>query len=240
MNRKSRIAMVAAGAAALMGMQLYATASAQEHGHGGGGGHAAVGGHAAHVDGRGFVLDSRYNHGRYYPAVGTHFRSLPEGYRPYYWHGSPYYFWGGIWYAPGPFGFGVIYPPFGLVLSVLPPFYTTLWIGGIPYYYANNVYYTWSPADNGYVVVQPPANADQPAAAPGRMQDDLIVYPKNGQSKEQQAADDWECHSWAKGQTGFDPTQPNGGAAPGNVDRTRASYNRAKSACLQARGYEVK
>lgn len=242
MNRKSGITLLAASAAALLGLQVMAQANAaEEHGHAaGGGGHAAVGGRAGHVDGRGMVLDGRYNHGRYYPALGAHIRSLPEGYRPYYWRGSPYYFWGGIWYEPGPFGFGVVYPPFGLVISVLPPYYSTVWFGGIPYYYADNVYYTWSPADNGYAVTAPPPNADQPMAAPGRMQDDLIVYPKNGQTKEQQAADDWECHGWAKGQTGFDPTQPSGGVAPGSADRARSSYNRAKSACLQARGYEVK
>jgi hypothetical protein len=39
-------------------------------------------------DGRGQVLDSRYNHGRYYPPVGTVRPFLPEGYRPYYRGGS--------------------------------------------------------------------------------------------------------------------------------------------------------
>jgi len=36
------------------------------------------------VDGRGQVLDARYNHGRYYPPVGAVTRSLPPDYRPYY------------------------------------------------------------------------------------------------------------------------------------------------------------
>ena len=52
----------------------------------------------------------------------------------------------------------------------------------------------------------------------------------------QQAADDYECHGWAKGQSAFDPTQSTGGD-PGDA---RGNYYRAKSACLQARGYEVK
>src|SRR6202790_4243795 len=51
-------------------------------------------------DGRGQVLDRRYNHGRYYPPRGAVLRSLPDGYRPYYRGGSRYYFSGGIWYAP--------------------------------------------------------------------------------------------------------------------------------------------
>jgi hypothetical protein len=65
-----------------------------------------------------------------------------------------------------------------------------------------------------------------------------MIYPKNGQSKEQQAADQFECHNWAKGQTGFDPTQPGGGAGP-NADAARGNYDRAMSACLQGRGYQV-
>jgi len=125
-----------------------------------------------------------------------------------------------------------------LVIGALPVYYSTVWFGGVPYYYADNVYYTWQPDQNGYQVVDPPAGADQPAAPPDSAQDDLIIYPKNGQSKDQQAADQYECHNWARGQTGFDPTQPAAGN-PGDVDRSRSNYNRAMSACLQARGYQV-
>ena len=193
-------------------------------------------------DGRGQVLDQRYNHGRYYPPAGATFSSLPAGYRPYYRGRDRYYFNGGIWYAPRGTGFVVVRPPPGLVISVLPPYYATVWISGIPYYYADSVYYTWNPDQSGYAVVDPPANADEPSPPPGgapAAQDDIIVYPKNGQSKEQQAADQYECHGWAKNQTGFDPTQPGGGVQSGDVDRSRNSYNRAMSACLQGRGYQV-
>jgi hypothetical protein len=189
----------------------------------------------------GQVLDARYNHGRYYPPVGTLRPSLPEGYRPYYRGGNPYYFSGGIWYAPRGPGFAVIYPPVGLVIGVLPPFYSTVWFGGVPYYYADNVYYSWQPDQNGYAVVDPPDNADAPSQPPPDAtpaQQDLIIYPKNGQSKDQQAADQFECHNWAKGQTGFDPTQPGGGAS-GGAAMNRSNYDRAMSACLQARGYQV-
>ena len=163
-------------------------------------------------DGRGQVLDSRYNHGRYYPPMGTVRPFLPEGYRPYYRGGSRYYFSGGIWYAPRGPGFVVVAPPPGLVISVLPPYYSTVWFGGVPYYYADNVYYSWQPDQNGYAVVDPPPDADAPSSPPDSSpQGGLMIYPKNGQSKEQQAADQFECHNWAKGQTGFDPTQPGGG-----------------------------
>jgi hypothetical protein len=193
-------------------------------------------------DGRGQVLDQRYNHGRYYPPMGTVRPTLPGEYRPYYRGRDRYYFDGGVWYAPRGPGFVVVRPPPGLVISVLPPYYSTVWIGGNPYYYADNVYYTWQPDQSGYAVVDPPDNADQPSAPPDVAQDapsDLIIYPKNGQSKDQQAADQFECHSWAKNQTGFDPTQPGGGVQSADVDRIRNNYNRAMSACLQGRGYQV-
>ena len=173
--------------------------------------------------------------------MGTARPSLPPDYRPYYRGRDRYYFYGGIWYAPRGTEFVVVRPPPGLVITVLPPYYSTLWFGGIPYYYADNVYYTRQPEQNGYVVVDPPDNPDQPAEAPAAQSppNDLIIYPKNGQSQDQQAADQYECYGWAKGQTGFDPTQSDGGVAAGDVDRIRNNYNRAMSACLQGRGYQV-
>jgi hypothetical protein len=203
-------------------------------------------------DGRGQLLDARYNHGRYYPPVGTLAPSLPAGYRPYYRSGQRYYFNGGVWYAPRAGGFVVITPPVGLVISVLPPYYSMVWAGGVPYYYADNVYYTWQPDQNGYAVASPPDNVDQSAppdsgdaaaagqAAPGQGgQPDYIIYPSNGQSKEQQAADEYECHNWARGQSGFDPSQPGGGVDASEADRSHGNYDRAMAACLQGRGYQV-
>jgi hypothetical protein len=201
------------------------------------------------IDGRGQVLDARYNHGRYYAPVGTAARTLPADYRPYYHHGSPYYFGGGVWYAPRGPGFVVVTPPVGLVISVLPPYYSTVWIGGVPYYYADSVYYTAQPDQSGYVVASPPADAGapapdagdagQPAPPPQAAPMDFIIYPKNGQSKDQQAADEYECHNWARGQSGFDPTQADGGVAGGDADRAHSYYDRAMSACLQGRGYQI-
>lgn len=191
-------------------------------------------------DGRGQILDSRYNHGRYYPPIGTVRPNLPSTYRPYYRGNERFYFDGGVWYAPRGPGFVIVRPPVGLVINVLPPYYSTVWFGGVPYYYADNVYYVAQPDQGGYAVVDPPDNADQPSAPPDSPapQADMIIYPKNGQSKDQQAADQYECYNWAKGQSGFDPTQPGGGVS-GNPDQSRNNYNRAMSACLQGRGYQV-
>ncbi len=36
---------------------------------------------------------------------------------------------------------------------------------------------------------------------------ELVVYPAQGQSKEQQEKDEFECYRWARDQSGFDPMQ---------------------------------
>ena len=128
------------------------------------------------------------------PPLGAVRPSLPPDYRAYSRGNERFYFNGGIWYAPRGPGFVVVPAPLGLVVTVLPPYYSTVWFGGNPYYYADNVYYTWQPDQSGYAVVDPPENADQPspppdAPPPTGAQQDLIVYPKSGQSKDQQAAD---------------------------------------------------
>jgi hypothetical protein len=62
---------------------------------------------------------------------------------------------------------------------------------------------------------------------------DLDVHPSHGQSAEQTLKDKYECHKWAEGQTGYDPTdfEPTGNLA---------AYQRAMMACLHYRGYNVR
>ena len=36
---------------------------------------------------------------------------------------------------------------------------------------------------------------------------ELVIYPAKGQSQEQMDKDKYECYSWAKQQSGFDPMQ---------------------------------
>lgn len=81
--------------------------------------------------------------------------------------------------------------------------------------------------------------ADAPAAAPDPAASGFYVYPKNGQSQQQQSADRYECYLWAKSQTRFDPAAPAGGVAPGAYASRRTEYLRAMTACLDARGYSV-
>jgi hypothetical protein len=86
--------------------------------------------------------------------------------------------------------------------------------------------------------VSPPPEVQQQAAA---QSPNLIAYPKNGQSVAQQATDKAECHTWAKAQSGFDPTPtvPGQGAADGPSVK-RSDYTRAQAACFEGRGYSVK
>jgi len=37
---------------------------------------------------------------------------------------------------------------------------------------------------------------------------EIIAYPKNGQTQEQFQMDQYQCHQWATGQAGVDPTNP--------------------------------
>ena len=46
------------------------------------------------------------------------------------------------------------------------------------------------------------------ALAGTAMAQEMIVYPNDNQSPDQQEQDKFQCYSWAKGQTGFDPMAP--------------------------------
>lgn len=43
---------------------------------------------------------------------------------------------------------------------------------------------------------------------------EVFVYPKPGATQDQFQRDQFECHQWAQGQTGFNPSQPAMTAAP--------------------------
>jgi hypothetical protein len=185
-----------------------------------------------HPAGAAFAPATSYWHGGYAWAGG-------------YWHGV---FWPHVWFYPG----------WAWYLPVLPLGYATFWWGGVPYYYYNNLYYTWSPADNGYIVTNPPPadtgdNTDPGTdpSAPGQYDQaapasysappqssgsaaDVYLYPRNGQSEAQTQNDRYECHSWAVNQTGYDPTRSQ--QTSGNA----ADYQRAMVACLDARGYSAR
>jgi hypothetical protein len=130
--------------------------------------------------------------------------------------------------------------PVGLFVPWLPPYFTTVWWNGIPYYYANDTYYVWDNVRQEYQVVAPPVGVEASGTTRAPASDQLFVYPKNGQSSEQQAKDLYECHRWAVDQSGFDPTVAGGGVAPEKAVDKRNDYFRARVSCLEGRGYSVK
>ena len=173
----------------------------------------------------GMKLDKRYNHDRYYPRPGQFVKRLPERRFPIHYHDRDYFYLGGVWYLSSGVRFTVVVPPIGIVVPILPPFYTTIWFGGVPYYYANDVYYTWRPDLYGYQVVAPPE--EQTPSQPTYLADELFIYPKQGQSKEQQADDRYACHRWAVDQANYDPTQPPDGLSVEVLSEKRDNYQRA-------------
>jgi hypothetical protein len=124
-------------------------------------------------------------------------------------------------------------------------------VGGVPYYYANEVYYAQAPG--GYVVVdQPkgavltgpppavPAPVTPPPPPPPGPAPQLFIYPRQGQSPQQQAKDRMECYNWAISQTGFDPARPPAGIPEMQRAQMQADFTRAQGACLDGRGYTVR
>jgi hypothetical protein len=141
----------------------------------------------------------------------------------------------GGWRGYGGWGWGWGGLGYGLFFGALPFYYSTLWWGGVPYYYAAGVYYRWNGVVGEYETVPAPPGLESQVDAQQPSATNLFVYPKSGQSAEQQANDRYECHRWARDQTGFDPTQPSAGSAA-----KRQDYVRAQTACLEGRGYSVK
>lgn len=202
----------------------------------------------AHVDAGHQHFDSRFGHDHAYPNRGAVVHALPGRHYDVVFHGGHYFFAGGVWYAPRGGLFVVVAPPFGVFVPILPPFYTTIWVAGAPYYYADDVYYVYRGPVSGYEVVAPPPEQQvaeappppPPGPGPAPASHELFIYPKNGQSPDQQAKDQYECHTWASSQTGFDPTAANGGVPPQQTASKRADYDRAMGACLDGRGYTVR
>ena len=205
-------------------LALPGVASAQQHGGGGfhggmgGGFHGGPGGGGFHGSPGG-----RFGGGYHGGGYGGGFRGGPQfGYGPHPFYGRGFYgsrgFYGGF--------------ALGAFVSTLPLYYNTYYWGGIPYYYYDDTYFRWNDGVSQYEVVAPPSGAPESATAPPSS--DLFVYPKSGQSADQQKTDRYECHSWAATQSGFDPTA--GAAADGTK---RGDYLRAETACLTGRGYSV-
>ena len=89
-------------------------------------------------------------------------------------------------------------------------------------------------------MVDPPAGIEKAGTTDAPQSDEIFVYPRNGQSADQQARDRYECHRSAVEQTGFDPTISGGGVPAESAGGKRSDYLRAQAGCLDARGYSVR
>jgi hypothetical protein len=64
-------------------------------------------------------------------------------------------------------------------------------------------------------------------AASSALAQEPIIYPKKGQGKQQMEKDKYDCHQWAKQETGFDPMAPATASTPPPVkETTKASAGR--------------
>jgi hypothetical protein len=160
---------------------------------------------------------------------GHSLKVLPKASHRIKYRGKPYYFSGGRFYEHRKGLYVSITAPIGAIVPGLPPGYISFGIGPDRYFYHAGIYYRHGPA--GYVVIEKPEQADQ--ALP-QVSDKLIIYPAAGQTDKQKSRDKYECHEWAMAETNYDPT--NLGADP----LLKADYQRAISACLEARHYVVK
>ena len=195
-------------------------------GHYGGGYGGAS--HTAYA-GRGGYGGHGYSTGGYRGGYGYGGGWRGGGWHGGYWNGG---FWPRCYYGAG----------FAWFLPILPLAYATYWYSGVPYYYANDVYYTYNPSYEGYVVTDPPPVAESSGSAEGAALApsdagsadqgpgsawQIFMYPKNGQSAEQQAVDKAECQRWASDQAG-------------QVAQNGSDYSRAMVACVEGRGYSAR
>jgi hypothetical protein len=67
----------------------------------------------------------------------------------------------------------------------------------------------------------------EPLASPSGDPGQVFMYPRNGQSTEQQAQDRTECQDWANQQAG-------------SVAQNGPDYRRAMIACVEGRGYSAR
>lgn len=177
--------------------------------------------------------------------------ALPSGTRSVPYGGHDYFYGSGIWMLPAAGGrYVVALPPPGPVVAELPAGYQSYWVGPDLYFYANGVTYIRE-LTGGYRVVSAQAGAapaaanqgtqDTDEAAPRRVRkvskgkvDGLYVYPARKQGKAQTRADRQACIAWGREEADYDP------ATDAEDEQAFEDFQRAVSACLEARGYTVR
>ena len=188
-----------------------------------------------------YDYDRRWGHDHYYPRLGEVIWTLPGGSVSISVGTSHFHYHGGTWYRPYGSYWRVVTAPVGLVVPVLPALAVALRAGEIRYWYANGVYYRPHHLGGFVVVAQPVGelvrdddlprlvqapvvvSTERSAAKP---KPDPIVYPRQGQSAQEQEADLQACNRWATTQA----------AALSDAD----VFSRAVEACMDGRGYSLR
>jgi len=175
-------------------------------------------------------LDSRYDHGRYYPPRGTVYRSLPDGYRPYYRGGA----------ATIQRRIGMrradpnssYEPPPGLVISDITPLLLHVWIGRCSLLLCRRRVLLVAAGSKRLMPwsTRPtmPHAPSPPPPLPTARQADLIIYPKNGQTKSSRLPTNSSVTTGRRGKRFRSDSA--GRRSLGNADAARSNYNRAMSA----------
>jgi hypothetical protein len=182
----------------------------------------------------------RVHYGHRHP-YGHRVHILPHGFISFSISGLIYYYAYGNYYRNYSGYYMVVTPPIGALIPVPPPGYRMVYIDSHPYYLSGGVYYIWDNVHRGYRVVPPPEEIhefpESGEGIPEPIEDfpELFVYPKAGQSEDEQANDRYDCHLWAVGETDFDPSQKQS-----STEKERSDFRRAITACLEARDYTVK
>jgi hypothetical protein len=122
------------------------------------------------------------------------------------------------------FGFGYGYPGYGY------PYYP---YGGFYRPYGYGPWYGYPTIGVGVGVTPRSGHSEEKSGGEqGALK--MYVYPSAGQSESQMAEDRYQCHVWAAGQSGYDPTLGTGKREDAD------GYTRAFTACMQGRNYVVK
>ena len=188
-----------------------------------------------------YDYDRRWGHDHYYPRLGEVIWTLPGGSVSISVGSGHFHYHGGIWYRPYGTYWRVVNAPVGIVVPVLPAVAVVLRAGEVRYWYANGVYYRPHHHGGFVVVAQPlgdlvrdddlPRSVQAPVVvsterpvAKGRP--DPIVYPRKGQSAQEQEADVQACNRWATTQ----------GSALSDAE----VFSRAVEACMDGRGYSMR
>ncbi|MEO8315838.1 MAG: DUF6515 family protein [Pseudomonadota bacterium] len=157
---------------------------------------------------------------------------LPPYYNDYYWNNTRYYNFDGGWYSPYGNSYISVGAPYGMFVSSLPGYSSSFYYGDVRYYRNDDTYYTYDRSRGGYLVAPSPYSDEEEDS--DAVDEDLYVYPAQGQSEQLQADDRYACHRWGVKESGYDPIDD-------DYDRDRrANYLRAMTACLSGRGYTVK